>query len=117
MSSDVEKLRVALVRIIGDLGQRIADLETRLALVEEGTRQLPAINHRLALVNEIDRSFSNDELDDLAFDVGINGGGLVGRSKGQRIRDLVLQCERKLITNLLIERCHQLRPKSRWPDV
>lgn len=114
---ETTKLRVAFVRIMSEMSEKIIDLELRVAMLESGTERLPLVYSRLEMVNQLETAFDVDEIDELAFDVGINGDGLSGDTRARRVRDLVATCERRRITADLIDLCKQRRPSYRWPDI
>jgi Effector-associated domain 7/TIR domain len=62
-------------------------------------------------------SFSDTELRDLCFDLGIDYEDLPGQGKAAKARELVAYCERRGLTTELIKKCSELRPHVSWGAV
>jgi predicted component of type VI protein secretion system len=60
-------------------------------------------------------SFSESELNDLCFDLGIDYDNLAGQTKSAKARELILYIQRRGWLNQLIARCRELRPNLDWP--
>lgn len=56
--------------------------------------------------------FNRDEVDDLAFRLGINHEEISGETAGKRARSLVAYAKRHSMTDNLIELARQLRPEG-----
>ncbi len=61
--------------------------------------------------------FSDGELRDLCFDLGIDYESLPGTHKGERARELILHMERRRDTERLLQACRRLRPALEWPPL
>jgi hypothetical protein len=59
-------------------------------------------------------SFSDTELHDLCFDMGIDYEDLPGEGRAAKARELVAYCERRGLTTELIKKCSELRPHVSW---
>ena len=59
-------------------------------------------------------SFSDTELHDLCFDMGIDYEDLPGEGRAAKARELVAYCERRSLTSELIKKCSELRPLVSW---
>jgi len=71
-----------------------------------------AIVNEKTLVNSISELFDIDEIDDLAFRVGIDGDELEGRVKSTRARSLVQHVKRRGMLPELIQIARLLRPEG-----
>jgi hypothetical protein len=61
-------------------------------------------------------AFSDSELNDLCFDLGVDYENLPGQTKGDKARELIRYAERHRLLNQLIGMSRKLRPHSSWPD-
>ncbi|MBK8905624.1 MAG: tetratricopeptide repeat protein [Anaerolineaceae bacterium] len=61
-------------------------------------------------------AFSESELRDLCFDLGVDDEALPGISKPDKVRALIVLCERSGRLSDLIAACRQLRPHLSWPS-
>ncbi len=70
----------------------------------------------LVLWDKIYATFSNEELDDLSFSIGLDPppGTMMRRA---RIRQFVGDCERRGLLFDLINCCCKERPKEEWPEL
>jgi hypothetical protein len=59
-------------------------------------------------------SFSDTELHDLCFDMGMDYEDLPGEGRAAKARELVAYCERRGLTTELIKKCSGLRPHVSW---
>jgi hypothetical protein len=59
-------------------------------------------------------SFSDTELHDLCFDLGMDYEDLPGEGRAAKARELVAYCERRGLTPELIKKCSELRPHVSW---
>lgn len=117
--------------IIAKLQRRVADLEhgverlgaqvVRLGGVPEWelppAEPLPVVQTVIddtALYRSIAALFDVDELDDLAFRLGIEPDELDGKRRDTRARSLVQYCKRRDMLPELIDIARQLRPEGRF---
>lgn len=120
--------------IIAKLQRRVADLEhgierlgaqvVRLGGVPEWELPpaeplppIPPVNETIddtALYRSIAALFDVDELDDLAFRLGIEPDDLDGKRRDTRARSLVQYCKRRDLLPELIDVARQLRPEGRF---
>jgi hypothetical protein len=117
--------------IIAKLQRRVADLEhgverlgaqvVRLGGVPEWelppAEPLPVVQTVIddtALYRSIAALFDVDELDDLAFRLGIEPDELDGKRRDTRARSLVQYCKRRDLLPELIDIARQLRPEGRF---
>jgi hypothetical protein len=66
------------------------------------------------LRQNIERYFNLDELNNLAFDLGINYENLSGQTLQAKSRELVNYCQRHNLLRALVERCIELRSQVDW---
>lgn len=114
--------------------QKIAELENELALLRGGlTHVLANINDTLLGIekwqkwNDVEAlrslresmidSFDEGECHSLCFDLGVNFDSLPGDTLDDKCRELILYQRRRGRLMELVERCRELRPAGRWPDV
>lgn len=57
---------------------------------------------------------NESELQNLAFDLGVDYENLPGKSKGDKARELIAFLERRGRLSDLIQTCYQLRPNAPW---
>lgn len=76
----------------------------------EETMRPSVVPDRQALTQVIAALFNRDEIDDLAFRLGINPEELGGDTRGKRVRALVEYAERRGITEELVALARRLRP-------
>ncbi len=117
--------------IIAKLQRRVADLEhgverlgaqvVRLGGVPEWelppAEPLPVVQTVIddtALYRSIAALFDVDELDDLAFRLGIEPDEIDGKRRDTRARALVQYCKRRDLLPELIDIARQLRPEGRF---
>lgn len=117
--------------IIAKLQRRVADLEhgverlgaqvVRLGGVPEWelppAEPLPVVQTVIddtALYRSIAALFDVDELDDLAFRLGIEPDEIDGKRRDTRARSLVQYCKRRDLLPELIDIARQLRPEGRF---
>lgn len=58
--------------------------------------------------------FNESELQNLAFDLGLDYENLPGKSKGDKARELIAFLERRGRLSELVQTCYQLRPNASW---
>lgn len=68
------------------------------------------------LARRIQRQFSVDELNSLAFDIGVSAEEIPGQTRQARARELVELVARRGLTDDLIRRMDELRPKEQTYD-
>jgi class 3 adenylate cyclase len=61
-------------------------------------------------------AFSESELKDLCFDLDVDDEALPGIGKADKVRALIVLCERNGRLSDLIAACRQLRPHLAWPS-
>jgi hypothetical protein len=61
------------------------------------------------------KHFSIDEIDDIAFSLGISSYEIGGDTIGARARELIMYCQRVELTADLIQQVKELRPGVEWP--
>lgn len=59
--------------------------------------------------------FTLEEMNDLAFQLGINYEEIKGDSPLEKARELVLYCENRGLVENLIHTCQAQRPHAPWP--
>ncbi|NTU80327.1 MAG: hypothetical protein HGA45_13285 [Chloroflexales bacterium] len=69
-----------------------------------------------ALRQRLIEYFSDSELHDISFDLGIDYESLPGQGKRERARELVAYTMRRARIAELLEECHRLRPHVDWDD-
>ena len=72
------------------------------------------LQDRVRLRNGITRHFSDNELQSLCFDLGIEYDNLPGDDRESKVRELIGYCERRGMLSKLIETCYQLRSNVEW---
>jgi len=75
------------------------------------TKELKA---RYALISQIANHFSLEELDELAFESGINPEMIAGETISERARELVSYAERRGSLGDVIRTCQIKRPLAGW---
>ncbi len=70
---------------------------------------------RAQLQHLMHQAFSLEELNILAFKIGVTADDLRGETLAARVQELVLHCERRGMVNLLLEMCRHERPEMSWP--
>lgn len=109
--------RVTIARLISDLHEKLIDLEIRVSRLEAISNSKVNESGRLHLAELLARHFSLTELENLSFDVSVNGDEITGSTRGERARELISYCERRDILGELIARCREKRPKVLWPYI
>lgn len=61
--------------------------------------------------------FNESELRDLCFDVAIDYESVLGQTKGDKARELILYCKRFARSADLVQACRRLRPRVSWDDL
>lgn len=77
---------------------------------DEDANDLALVSYRTWVLRFITRSYSIDEINTLAFELGINHEQIIGESIGARGREFILYCERDgLIPQMLnaLQVCRQ----------
>jgi hypothetical protein len=59
-------------------------------------------------------SFSNEDLDSIMFDMGIDPDNVKGQSKDAKARELISYCDRRSKLRDLAEQCYRERPSIDW---
>ena len=72
---------------------------------------------RTKLHKNIEKSFDNEELYNLCFDMGIPHENLRGETNTSLARELIDYCERRGQTSQLVARCQELRPHIKWTKI
>lgn len=92
--------------------ERFQLLESGLIKGEDEKTQNPRETLRSLMGNV----FSVSDIQDLCFDLGVDYEDLDGTSKNDKIRELILHCERIELHKGLISLCWKKRPMNTWPD-
>ncbi len=71
-------------------------------------------SHRAAFRQMLVTFFSDSELRDLCFDLGIEYENLSGQSKSDKVRELIAYAERSGRSIELLSLCRHLRPEMAW---
>ena len=71
---------------------------------------------RVKVLELIRQHFSDDELRDLCYRLGVNYEDLPAAGKAGKARELVDYAERHGLVSDLVATCRRLRPKVAWPD-
>ncbi|MCA9950342.1 MAG: hypothetical protein KDE48_11900 [Anaerolineales bacterium] len=58
--------------------------------------------------------FNESELNDLCFDLNIDYENLPDQTKQEKVRELIIYCQRHRLMEELIMRCQELRPQVSW---
>lgn len=84
-----------------------------------GTDTASGVNTRTTdLVHMIDRHFNEEELEAMAFELGIDYDNLAGATKMARVTSLVTYFERRGQVDLIVEYCIETRPGVYgWPII
>lgn len=69
------------------------------------------------MAQRIGRSFNIEEIDDLAYRLGINPEDINGRTRSRRAVELVGHVQRRDKTDQLVDVCRALRPEAEWPTI
>lgn len=77
------------------------------------TTTTPAVD-RAKLRQTLADSFSEDELRDLCFDLGVDYENLPGAGKSGKARELIAYAQRRGSLDKLVEQARQLRPNAEW---
>lgn len=109
--------RVALTRIISDLHDKLIDVEFRLARLEAICSDDAERTGRGAMAEMLTRHFSLGELNQMAFDLAVNGDEIPGTTRGEKARELIAYCERRGLLGEMISLCRERRPNASWPFV
>ena len=112
---EYESLRLSILRIFADFSGKLMDLEMRVSRMEATNKRLPAGFSKLQIVELLERHFDVNEIDMLAWDLGLNADNIRGESRDERTRALMSYCERHNLVAALLERCQDLRPEITWP--
>lgn len=107
-------------RFQDDQGNLFGDIVFVRIVVEGETAvsQLKSIDPELIrreLRQMINNNFNLDELQMLCFDLNIAYDDLQGKSKPEKIRELIIYCERRELLPELVRLCQELRPNADWP--
>lgn len=70
---------------------------------------------RAQLQHLLHQAFSLEEVNLLAFRIGVTADDLRGETLAARVQELVLHCERRGMVNFLLEMCRNERPDVSWP--
>jgi len=70
--------------------------------------------NKVALRKNITAYFSENEMQTLCFDLGIEYENLSGTTKEAKARELVIHCERNGSLLKLLKQCQRLRPHVEW---
>lgn len=65
----------------------------------------------------LDEHFNDNELVNLAYDLGASYENLPGDTKGRKARELVGYMRRRGRMQSLVERCREERPHVPWPFI
>ena len=76
----------------------------------------PTEAYRVSLRQNLAAYFNDSELRTLCFDMHVDYESLGGDNKADKVRELVVYCERRQITSDLVARCRALRPRVPWED-
>ncbi len=66
------------------------------------------------LATDLRRLFSEDEIDQLAFEIGVNPDELAGEGIVERSRNLVLMMDRRNKLGALVAAMRAARPEAKW---
>jgi non-canonical purine NTP pyrophosphatase (RdgB/HAM1 family) len=83
-------------------------------LQEADANQL--VRNRIRLRELITRYFNKVELETLCFDLGIDKEDVQGNTKVELAQEVILYCERRSLTQTLLDLCRQQRPQAEWPE-
>ncbi len=83
----------------------------------EASATPPPLGNLARLRDKLSRSFSDEELRNLCFDLGVEYADLAASSKTGKARELVSFMDRTGHLDELIASCHRLRPKVKWDGV
>jgi serine/threonine protein kinase len=72
---------------------------------------------RAELRHKLDCYFSEEELRNLCFDLGIDYEALPAQGKSGKARELIAELERKRRLDALVALCRQLRPDASWAEI
>lgn len=70
--------------------------------------------NRTALLKELSRTFNDEELADLCFDLDIDYEELDGSNRRAKARELITYCERRDMVSELIAACAEMRGNIDW---
>ena len=89
-----------------------------LAQAELEEEQAEALlQNRIRLRELMLRYFNKPELESLCFDLGIDRHDLPNATKQELAQEIILYCERRQLTERLLEICRRQRPLAEWPDI
>ena len=84
-------------------------------LADDSPLQDDLVNEYLGpLRQQIDQLFNDSELQNLCLTVGVDYESLTGETKQDKVRQLILHCNRHGTIQTLIEACRQERPHITW---
>jgi len=109
--------RIAFIKVINDVIEEVELLKVRLEKLEMEMKQItePTRHNRQMLADMLNRHFSSEDLDNLAFQLNLNGDYEGAESRIGKARQLVLACERRGMISDLVSICRAERPRASWP--
>jgi internalin A len=99
-----------MVNVLGLIDDVITRSRPAEADGHRSREQLSASGLRQMLIEH----FSNSELNDLCFDLGIDYESIKGQAKSDKARELIAHVRRHGRTDELIQLCRRLRPNANW---
>ena len=94
-------------------------IDSNIALIDELLEEVDSglLDQLAGLVGLIKEHFSIDEIDELAFGLGINPEDLPGETRSKRARELVEFARRAGVLPQLVGACMIARQQIIWPQV
>lgn len=98
--------------VVHDIDVMLAQIANEKQDMDTPRRLDPLIPIKLL----IESYFSIEEIDDLAFNMGINPERIAGETIGERARGLVIIADNKGRLPGLLNECRKERPHVDWPE-
>lgn len=89
------------------------------AFIEQALQEQEAaalLRNRIQLRELMKQDFNMPELNELCYEIGVDIEELRGGTKTEMVQELILHCERSGSSHILLERCNEKRPNTKWPD-
>ena len=108
------KILIEQLRKLNEVPDYTAITPPLKEIVSEAAALALEAGAKATLQRKIARRFSMEEIDDLAFQLGIEEGTLPGNTKIEKSTAIVQYMDRRKELNKLIEMCEELRPQEAW---
>lgn len=102
-----EELRLWVLRFLSDIYDRLREIE---AMIGHDS----GLERRVSLAQLLMSHFDSDELDSVAWNIGIDSDHIAGDTREERVHALISLCERRQMIGRLLEECMKQRPSVAW---